>query len=201
MALIKCPECGNEISDTAIMCPRCGFAITPDIANEIDNANQNGNAAENSRKKIITAAIVIFALLASFLLISGGLSSQEKSVLNDCKNLRSMCKDPSSFTLYGDIYLYNSENVGNITYIPYGAKNSYGTMLSGLAIFSEGKYIADFDDDESDFSSQAEYDKFLIEYNLPYYWAKNISGNFDNFQVVNGQKIAKKMNAQYLNVN
>lgn len=27
MALIKCPECGNEVSDSAIACPKCGFPI------------------------------------------------------------------------------------------------------------------------------------------------------------------------------
>lgn len=27
MALIKCPECGNEISDKAYSCPKCGCPI------------------------------------------------------------------------------------------------------------------------------------------------------------------------------
>ena len=27
MALIKCPECGQEVSDKSAMCPRCGFPI------------------------------------------------------------------------------------------------------------------------------------------------------------------------------
>lgn len=27
MALIKCPECGKEVSDTAVNCPECGFNI------------------------------------------------------------------------------------------------------------------------------------------------------------------------------
>lgn len=26
MALIPCPECGNEISDKALMCPICGYS-------------------------------------------------------------------------------------------------------------------------------------------------------------------------------
>lgn len=25
MALIKCPECGKEISDKATLCPNCGY--------------------------------------------------------------------------------------------------------------------------------------------------------------------------------
>ena len=27
MALIKCPECGKEISDAAESCPNCGYPI------------------------------------------------------------------------------------------------------------------------------------------------------------------------------
>lgn len=27
MALIKCPECGKEVSDTAVACPSCGYGI------------------------------------------------------------------------------------------------------------------------------------------------------------------------------
>jgi hypothetical protein len=29
MALIKCPECGNEVSDMAQACPRCGRPLNP----------------------------------------------------------------------------------------------------------------------------------------------------------------------------
>lgn len=27
MAIIKCPECGSEVSDSALKCPKCGFEI------------------------------------------------------------------------------------------------------------------------------------------------------------------------------
>lgn len=30
VALIKCPECGREVSDKAISCPNCGYPITQD---------------------------------------------------------------------------------------------------------------------------------------------------------------------------
>lgn len=35
MALINCPECGNEISSSAVTCPKCGFALILDDASEI----------------------------------------------------------------------------------------------------------------------------------------------------------------------
>lgn len=31
MALIKCPECGNEVSDKATNCIRCGYPIQPQV--------------------------------------------------------------------------------------------------------------------------------------------------------------------------
>ena len=36
MALIKCPECGNDVSDVAKACPKCGFPIATE-----DNASTN----------------------------------------------------------------------------------------------------------------------------------------------------------------
>ena len=27
MALVSCPECGKEVSSTAVSCPNCGFAV------------------------------------------------------------------------------------------------------------------------------------------------------------------------------
>ena len=27
MAIIKCPDCGNDISEKAVACPKCGFSL------------------------------------------------------------------------------------------------------------------------------------------------------------------------------
>lgn len=32
MALIKCPECGNEVSSSAVSCPKCGYPIANTLA-------------------------------------------------------------------------------------------------------------------------------------------------------------------------
>jgi predicted amidophosphoribosyltransferase len=45
MSLVKCKECGQEISDTANKCPNCG-APTP----------------KNKKSKLIIIAIIIFIL-------------------------------------------------------------------------------------------------------------------------------------------
>ena len=38
MALIKCPECGQEkVSDSALACPDCGFSIREYMINKSSN--------------------------------------------------------------------------------------------------------------------------------------------------------------------
>ena len=53
MAMIKCPECGQSVSDSAQTCPHCGFALhkTPPYPNcgsynvhTISNANKVAGA-------------------------------------------------------------------------------------------------------------------------------------------------------------
>jgi predicted amidophosphoribosyltransferase len=37
MALIKCPECGKEISDLAKACPSCGCPVNSDSVDETES--------------------------------------------------------------------------------------------------------------------------------------------------------------------
>lgn len=40
MALIKCPECNNQISELASSCPHCGFPLSKEIVSKIKNDEQ-----------------------------------------------------------------------------------------------------------------------------------------------------------------
>ncbi len=40
MALVKCPECGGNVSDKAKACPNCGYPIY-EMINNIDSERQN----------------------------------------------------------------------------------------------------------------------------------------------------------------
>ena len=44
MALIKCPECGKEISDAAVKCPNCGYPV---------KAEQKKKEKENKTQKLV----------------------------------------------------------------------------------------------------------------------------------------------------
>lgn len=47
MALVKCPECGREISDTAKQCPHCGYTLKSNIETAKQVASVAGNALRN----------------------------------------------------------------------------------------------------------------------------------------------------------
>ncbi len=73
MALIKCPECGAEISDKAVRCPKCGYE--PQMV-----SGQKKSDKTNQKKKIVTAFIVMVTLIAVVLVIFWGIgrSNQKK---------------------------------------------------------------------------------------------------------------------------
>ena len=56
MALIKCPECGKEISNSANKCPHCGYTIKS-IGKTISTNKKNITVA------VIAVAVVLFVIL------------------------------------------------------------------------------------------------------------------------------------------
>lgn len=83
MALIKCSECGKEISDTATICPNCGVKTESAI-----------NKSQKTKSNIIitTCIIIIIAIIGiSFYFIYASnplnkLKNEAISILNDYKN-------------------------------------------------------------------------------------------------------------------
>ena len=69
MSLIKCPECGGNVSDMAEKCPHCGISIQSNSDNNLLQNDQNDNSQQKlepetgikkkNRKLIISTAIVI----------------------------------------------------------------------------------------------------------------------------------------------
>jgi len=69
MALIKCSECGKEISDRATTCPNCG---NPLIANPTE---LNPVTIQQTRKKWkVWTAIAVVMLIVGWLMIMNGLA-------------------------------------------------------------------------------------------------------------------------------
>lgn len=75
MALIKCPECKKEISDTSKKCPKCGYEIEKEnnkkkqqeLINESKNkVNDFIELLKKNKKKLIIVLIVIITLIVGY---------------------------------------------------------------------------------------------------------------------------------------
>lgn len=67
MSLIKCPECGKDISDTAPSCPHCGFQLN--IKKETVNNIPITESKQKPKKRGLGCliAIIIFAMFSVFI--------------------------------------------------------------------------------------------------------------------------------------
>lgn len=71
MALIKCKECGKEISDKAESCPNCGYKITPTSTVKPSNQIRTGSIVS------IIANVIAILILACILIASNLPSNPE----------------------------------------------------------------------------------------------------------------------------
>lgn len=144
MSLIKCPECGTEVLDTAKTCANCSYQlITKDnsfnsfLDNNIKNdellqeeptKEQNkflefigkvkGIALAHKLASIIVASflsiVILFCSIGLPIILSNQLTTEEKMTIKNVQTLKGMLKDINSIVLNEDI-----------EYLTIGGEDSY----------------------------------------------------------------------------
>ena len=61
MALVKCPQCNNEISDTVEKCPHCGNTISHNVL----PVSTPAPSVQNNIPKFLTIAALILAIIGT----------------------------------------------------------------------------------------------------------------------------------------
>lgn len=187
MALTTCPECNNAVSSEASKCPHCGYIFKT-------SSNSTMNFIKQ-KSKLISIILCCCAIVVLGVIINCNyLNQYEQLALKDCGRLKSMLRNPASFTLYDDILVYpDHDDYGDLVYINYGATNGYGTMVQSIAIFKNGTtYVGDYDDTRDDFSSQREYNQLVLA-RLPYQLDILFNNDYTKFKRIDSNKIAKKL--------
>lgn len=78
MAMIKCPECGKEISDSAVSCPNCGKPLQQ--ASKTLSVQPPQKKKTGTFKKILIGTLVIFVGLIALGMIVGDDKKTSSSV-------------------------------------------------------------------------------------------------------------------------
>ncbi len=90
MAMIKCPECGKEISDKATTCPNCGAPINTaaqEAPAQPDFGQYNGPAKKAPKKKKKHIGLIVLVVIVVLIIIiaaanSGGSNSDKEAASN-----------------------------------------------------------------------------------------------------------------------
>lgn len=72
MALMKCPECGKDVSDRAVSCPNCGCPISLDtnIGIEKNTEDNEMKVKMNTKYMIISYIVFVVALICVFVFVN-----------------------------------------------------------------------------------------------------------------------------------
>lgn len=147
MALVKCKECGKEISDTIKKCPNCGY---------------------KEKKPVNKKMIIIVSGIIALLIIVGGifafftrekpLTDLEKGAVDCISDFKSMLKNTDSLQVHDIRWLEKENDDGDkfITiYFDSSGQNSFGgntRNVSRCVVHNDGtvKYTGNSDDEDSD---------------------------------------------------
>ena len=115
MALINCPECGKEISDTVKSCPNCGFKIS-----------KAGNKTGHKKIYLTIGVIIVIAIACVLFFMLGGNSKEQKyyeDITYNCiEKYRDELEIPNSF-VFKDITFY--QGIKDIPFEMQGMKDRF----------------------------------------------------------------------------
>lgn len=143
MALIKCPECGNDVSTEAEACPKCGCPIKKQESyleqnNDIQPIKQSSSTKGSG---CATIAIIILLLIVGLVLFGqcGGSSSKSDNWNTEswAKSyaqlmVKNNLKAPSTAKFCNSAREMNAKNLGGTKWKVTGwvdAQNSFGAMI------------------------------------------------------------------------
>lgn len=96
MALIKCPECGHQVSDKAATCPSCGVAIAGNVKRE----NEAPKGKRSMTIPIVAGVVAVIAVLVGLYFYN---NVQDRNEQDAYENAMS-CSEAAVLQNYLDMY-------------------------------------------------------------------------------------------------
>lgn len=87
MTLIKCTECGQEISDTAITCPKCGRPMQKSISDEIKEMEEIIKGSKSMGWVDIIVCVMFLITIVASLVIYAYASGRIDTMIADSQSM------------------------------------------------------------------------------------------------------------------
>lgn len=131
MALIKCPECDNKISDQADACPKCGYELNKP-KQEKNRVSNNSNNSKFDYKYIIIGLLIL--VVGFYMLNQRNENRSNKTNQNNQTTQQDSTTTPGTNSGY---VVYNDTNLG----VSYEIPSSYKTFVDKNKLSYVGKNI------------------------------------------------------------
>jgi len=141
MALVKCPECSNEVSDSAQSCPKCGFPITQAENTEAPAESKEVYDKAAEQKKTSKGCLTFLGVIVGIILIivivamcssggGGGSSDNSRAFVLAQSAVREQLRAPSTaeFASMRDSTITSTGNTYTVkSYVD--AENAFGAKI------------------------------------------------------------------------
>ena len=101
MAMINCPECGKEISDSVESCPFCGYPIKNREAELQNNTNGESTKKKPFKKTYLIIAVVAICLIA---VLGVKISNKKKLIAKQNSEVQEIKEYNQYVTYLNDVY-------------------------------------------------------------------------------------------------
>lgn len=179
MALIKCPECGKEVAETALTCPNCGVKIS--------------NGHTKKANQIVIICLLVFAACCSIGLIFITLyssNSDSPQLVNEAGNSIDSAAVPSTSTEQTAFQLGDTVEYDNVQITVLSYSESSGTEFFEPAAGNVFLYpvveIANNSDKEIDISSLLNFDCYCDDYTIDYSINASIAATAEDLNELDG---------------
>lgn len=178
MSIIKCPECGKDISDKAAACIYCGYPINKVAESELPESSVSNNeeqdltpvtdistaaasdqASEKTRplgflKKVSKKLVAVLAIVALIIVIAvmygNQLNENEQHVYDVVSDYKARLKDPDSLVLRSDILYVVTKDYDKYVVFSASGNNSYGAPVTSMPMYMNFSYIGEYGDEPAD---------------------------------------------------
>lgn len=133
MALINCPECGKEISNTTKKCPHCGYTLKKFRLNTVkESINKYIHTLSKTKKIFLSGFSILCVLILSLIIVLNSFTTKkERIAISACKAIVNCLNDEDSFDII-DIYFNDDLQENTIVktkyqvFVEFTYRNSYG---------------------------------------------------------------------------